>query len=57
MARHADPERIRNAQLAGAASGLRDLTRSEPQRYNELSATWPELAERLDRICELVDWG
>lgn len=56
MTRHVDAERLRYAQLSGAASGLRGLMRNEPDRVTDIRATWPELAERLDRICELVDW-
>ncbi len=50
-------ERLRQAQLSGATSGLKGLLNGDPERFEELRATWPELAERLDRISELVDWG
>ena len=50
-------ERIRHAQLSGVASGLKGLLNGDRERFEELRATWPELAERLDRVVELVDWG
>ena len=50
-------ERVRHAQLSGAASGLKGLLNADRERLEELRATWPELAERLDRVCDLVDWG
>ncbi|UDY34023.1 hypothetical protein [Dermatobacter hominis] len=50
-----DPGRVRSAQLTGAATALRDLQRRAPNRFAELRLEWPELADRIDRIIELVD--
>ena len=50
-------ERIRHARMMGCASGVKGLLGNSPECFDELRATWPELAERVDRICELVDWA
>ena len=50
-------ERIRYAQPSGEASGLKGLLNGNSERFEELCETRPDVAERLDRICELVDRG
>ena len=56
MARHVDRDRVRRAKLIGSAHRLRDLTIVEPEAYESLRQAWPEITERIDRVCELVDW-
>jgi hypothetical protein len=56
MARHVDRDRIRHAKLIGAAHRLRDLTITDPAAFAELRQAWPDIAERIERVAELVDW-
>jgi hypothetical protein len=56
MARHVDRDRVRQAKLTGAAARLRDLAITQPAAYRDLRSAWPEIAERIDRLIELVDW-
>jgi hypothetical protein len=56
MARHVDRDRIRQAKLTGAAARLRDLAITQPSAFNNLRSSWPEIAQRIDRLIELVDW-
>jgi hypothetical protein len=57
VGRHVDRERVLSAKVIGAACRLRDLTLTRPDAYAELRSSWPELAERIDRLAELVDWN
>ena len=54
--RRNDPDRIRAAKLAGRAQRLRDLTLTEPARWDALREEWPELVERVETVVALVDW-
>lgn len=50
-------ERVRHAQMCGCASGIKGLAAADPAKLEALRASWPEMAARIDRIIELVDWG
>jgi hypothetical protein len=52
-----EKERLRHAKMCGTASGIKGLVNADRAKLEELRTTWPEMAERIDRICELVDWG
>ena len=56
MTRHPDRERVRQANLTGAAARLRDLAMTNPEAFEELRRVWPEMADQLGYVVELVDW-
>ena len=56
VTRHTDRERVSQAKLTGAAARLRDLATTNPQAFEELRRVWPEIAEQLGYVVELVDW-
>ena len=47
---------MRQAKLTGAAARLRDLATTNPEAFEELRRVWPEIAEQLGYVVELVDW-
>jgi hypothetical protein len=51
-----DQDRIRQAKLTGATARLRDLTLISPDAYRDLRRVWPEIADQIDRLIELVAW-
>lgn len=54
--RSVDRQRIRCAQLEGAAAGIRDeLRRGEAALEERQRREWPALWERIDRLVDLVD--
>jgi hypothetical protein len=55
VGRHADPTRIRYAQLEGAAAAIRDLVNRRAEREAAHRAEWPELWNRIDRLIEVVE--
>jgi hypothetical protein len=42
--------------LTGATARLRDLTLIRPDAYRDLRRVWPEIADQIDRLVELVAW-
>ena len=53
-----DRERLRHAKLFGAANGARGAIRNgnDPDREARCRAEWPELWDRIDALCEFIDW-
>jgi hypothetical protein len=58
MARHIDDQKIREAKIVGAASGLKGVLYNDPdpERTARWRAEWPELFDRIDQVADLVDW-
>jgi hypothetical protein len=56
MARRVDRDRVHQAKITGAAARLRDLVITQPDAYSDLRTAWPGIAERIDRLTELVAW-
>lgn len=50
-----DPQRVRDAQIAGALAGLRDAVMlCDPEVAARHRNEWPRLWERIDRLVELA---